>query len=438
MTDYEKRRQQALKQIEQELHADFLHGLFWRVLWLLLAVLLCARVVLADSAPEYYQGEYVFQLHGPGCLYPGKYPLARKCPRNGYAPGWHLATIYKGKVHVDNFRLPRAIQTDSKRLQIETKQLGNDQIEPNYVFRAFERGKQDTGEPNDTYFRKQWHHTVINSTQGWRSIDYPAVDTVAVVDTGVECNHPDLSCVPGFDATKNVKEWYGSDVNGHGTHCAGIVAAARNNGIGVAGIAPVAIMPIKVLSDSGSGSMFTVLKGIEYAKNKGVRIISLSLGASATVSGLADLIRDYIKDGGIVVAAAGNDATDLLLRPQYPCVHAGVVCVEATQQNGKRAYFSNFHSRPIPNGPHFVKAPGTDILSTYPGGKYTELSGTSMATPLVAGAIALTGRIPRAESHLDLAKLTGCHTKSCRKCIKDGGGVKKCNKKFNCTLNCKE
>jgi subtilisin family serine protease len=231
--------------------------------------------------------------------------------------------------------------------------------------------------------------------------------TVAVVDTGVDYNHIDLDANiwsnsreiagNGIDDDRNgfvddIRGWdfvdndnTPMDLNNHGTHVAGIIAA-ENNGIGQIGVAYNArIMPVRVLDARGSGSYTGVANGIRYAANNGAQVINLSLGGSTASTVLLDAIRYATSRGSVVVMAAGNDGG---ANPGYPGAYASEVgiAVGAIDANGNLAGFSN---RSGTTTKDYVTAAGVNVFSTLRGNQYGYMSGTSMATPQVAGAVAL-------------------------------------------------
>jgi subtilisin len=204
---------------------------------------------------------------------------------------------------------------------------------------------------------------------------------VAVLDTGADLSHPDLAgnikAYANF-TTANVQD--ATDRQGHGSHCCGVIAAVDNQQ-GIIGIAPSAELYIaKVLGDDGSGGMDSISKGIDWAIAQGVDIISMSLGCSADPGPqLHDAIKRARAAGVVIVAASGNESTSC----GWPAAYDEVIAVGAVDQALDKANFSNF-SKEVD-----IAAPGVNILSTYMNGGYAKLSGTSMATPIVAGVIAL-------------------------------------------------
>jgi subtilisin family serine protease len=271
--------------------------------------------------------------------------------------------------------------------------------------------------PNDALYESMW---ALNGNYGISASDAWDINTgssemvVAVVDTGVDYNHPDLAAniwtnsgeIPsnGKDDDSdgyidNVFGWnsFSSngdplDDNGHGTHVAGVIGAVGNNGFGISGINwNVKIMPIKFLNQYGSGSLSSAIEALEFLvvmKQKGVnvRVSNNSWGGGNFSQVLYNAIKK-VSDAGIVfVAAAGNESNDNDLNPSYPASYQipNIISVAALDSNGGIAGFSNYGVRSVG-----IAAPGVDIVSTYLGGGYTSLSGTSMATPHVSGAIAL-------------------------------------------------
>lgn len=278
---------------------------------------------------------------------------------------------------------------------------------------------------NPLYTTYQYGIRQLNIDQLWNQ---PIVNkkrpVIAILDTGVDINHPDLvdniwtntkeaDGETAYDDDSNgivddvhgwnfVENYYDlTDRNGHGTHCAGIAAAA-DNAVGIVGANPLAlIMPVKVLSDKGLGDQATIARGIFYAVENGADILSMSFGGDVLSQTERDAL-DYAYQTAILVGAAGNNGLCIYSPKgrQFPGAYYIVLGVEACDQNGSWVEWSNYD----PDGPIYseqlwglpeegngenyeVKIPGVDILSTYPNGQYKALNGTSMSTPLFAGAV---------------------------------------------------
>ena len=232
----------------------------------------------------------------------------------------------------------------------------------------------------DTYDSFLWGASAIKATSVWPQTTGSSV-IVAVLDTGV-ATHDDLSpqVLPGYDFIDN--DTTPTDLNGHGTHVAGTIAATSGNNLGVAGVAPSAkILPVRVLDASGSGSLTGVANGIIYAADNGAKIINLSLGGTSTTASLEAAVAYAVSKDVLVVAAAGNEGVNSL--PSYPAAYPQVLAVASVD---KSLAISSFSSR----GSYVdVAAPGGSITSTYLNNSYATLSGTSMASPHAAAAAAL-------------------------------------------------
>lgn len=203
---------------------------------------------------------------------------------------------------------------------------------------------------------------------------------VAVLDTGVDPAHPDLAAnVKGGVNTISPAKGYKDD-NGHGTHVSGTIAAA-NDAFGVVGAGPgIHLYAVKVLSRSGSGFLSDIIEGLQWAAANGMRVVNMSLGSSSDNASFREAVVAAHGAGIVLVAAAGNSSGGAV---SYPARYPEVIAVSASNQGDGLASFSSV-------GPEVdVIAPGADILSTYPGGAYAAMSGTSMASPHVAGAAAL-------------------------------------------------
>lgn len=236
----------------------------------------------------------------------------------------------------------------------------------------------------------------LSSTRSGNGAGSVSVD-IAIIDTGIDLKHPDLNVYKQVTFVKGTKS--GNDDNGHGTHVAG-TAAARDNGIGVVGVSPDArLWAVKVLDRKGSGWMSDIIAGIDYVTQNAsqIEVANMSLGCQCTSGALDTAIHNSVAAGVTYVVAAGNSAKDA--STFSPANHSDVITVSAIADTDGRcgnlgastaygdddtfATFSNFGVAVD------IAAPGVNILSTYKGGLYATMSGTSMASPHVAGAAAL-------------------------------------------------
>ncbi|MBL8315826.1 MAG: S8 family serine peptidase [Rubrivivax sp.] len=232
---------------------------------------------------------------------------------------------------------------------------------------------------NDPYAGSAWHLSKIGAPTAW-DVSVGSGVTVAVLDSGVDPTHPDLSTrlVPGWNFYDNNSNT--SDVYGHGTQVAGGVAATINNSIGVASVAGQAsIMPIRVTDTSGAGYTSMIANGLTYAADRGVRVANISFANQPSRSAVVSAAQ-YMKDkGGLVFVAAGNSG---ISEPFTPTT--SMIPVSATDGNDVKASWSSYGSYVA------LSAPGVGIYTTTRGGGYTAASGTSIATPVAAGVAALT------------------------------------------------
>lgn len=292
--------------------------------------------------------------------------------------------------------------------------------------------RKDGGALGDPMYSLQWGIpacgidsllTAPKRDTSWRPI-------VAIIDTGVDIDHPDLSAniwtntaeqngannqdddgngfrddVHGWDFVNQTAEMH--DFNSHGTHCAGIAGAVTNNGIGIAGACPDAlIMPVSVMQSDGTGAISTIIQGINYAAQNGADVISMSIGTYAHSIAMEQALAVAYQTA-VLVAAAGNDGFHIDPRccpdpshrindgPMFPGAFTFVLGVQATSQLGLAGFsnndcdgasYSQFSEEQLYN--YELSAPGVGIMSTVPNGGYRQYNGTSMATPLVAGGVA--------------------------------------------------
>ena len=320
-------------------------------------------------------------------------------------------------------------KADIMEVSRELSQLDEvEYAEPNYIVNIC---VDPSSYITDPLYSQQYGPAAVGVDKLWNV--QPVTDkrpVIAIIDTGVDITHPDLADniwtneleadgsegrdddangfvddVHGWDFVNNSPRM--RDNNGHGTHCAGIAAAIGGNGIGITGANPDAlIMPIAVMQSNGTGDVATIIKGIDYAAANGADVISMSIGGYNNSLAEHDaLAKAYQK--AVIVAAAGNDFLCIYQHdckvnnlsaaqnmPMFPAAYNFVLGVEASADaSGSLASFSNFDD----DGPitskyselfnYELRAPGQGIMSTYPGGQYKILSGTSMACPLAAGAI---------------------------------------------------
>jgi subtilisin family serine protease len=282
--------------------------------------------------------------------------------------------------------------------------------EPNYVVTAFDLI------PDDPRFPEEWAldndlDTDIDAAEAWEYTQGSADVTVAVVDSGVAYDHPDLAPNLWVNQSETVEtpegrgvdddgngyvddsigwDWVEddgipTDPHGHGTHVAGTIGARGNDGFGVAGVSwDVGLMPLRALDSTGSGTIADVASAFTYAGEMGADIVNASLGGA----GYSNTLRAAIEGapGTLFVVAAGNSSSDNDTTPNYPCNYgsSNLICVAATDETGELTWFSSYGATMVD-----LAAPGEAILSTKPGGAFTTASGTSMATPHVSGVAAL-------------------------------------------------
>jgi subtilisin family serine protease len=264
--------------------------------------------------------------------------------------------------------------------------------------------------PNDPRLSLQWGLDTINAYEAWDITRGNHSVVVAVLDTGIDWNHPDLepnmwtdadgyhgynfidnNRMPMDDNVNSYDEngiWIPGTYTYHGTHVAGVVGAAIDNNEGIAGVAQIRLMAVKVMNESGEGTDSTVASGIRWAvdpdgdgdTSDGAHIITMSLGVDGASSVLTNAVNFASAHGVVMVAASGNSGSSVV---SYPAAYPNVIAVGAVDSGERRATFSDFGDNLD------VMAPGVQIFSTQLGGSYQYLSGTSTAAPHVAGVAAL-------------------------------------------------
>ncbi|AOH55881.1 hypothetical protein ABE28_016080 [Peribacillus muralis] len=277
---------------------------------------------------------------------------------------------------IEKVEVPKG-QTTDKLIEKLEKRKNVEYAEPNYLFK-----KMDI--PNDPAYIDQWHHKNLGTESAWTKSMGSKEMIVAIIDDGIDRKHEDLTgkIVEAYDTIRKRKNILPEGE--HGTHIAGIIAGSANNNMGGAGVAPnVKLMPINVF-DGEYADTADIIEAIHYAIQKKAKIINMSLGVNMYSEALNKAVQEASKKGILIVAAAGNEG-DMGKNVQrvYPAAYNNVISVAATDERDKRPYYSNYDSTVD------IAAPGDEILSTLPHGKYGWMSGTSMATPMVAGVAAL-------------------------------------------------
>ncbi|MBI3449035.1 MAG: S8 family serine peptidase, partial [Acidobacteria bacterium] len=328
----------------------------------------------------------------------------------------------------EHWKLGKGLTTDQALARLRSHPFV-EYAEPNYVLSI-------STAPNDPLYPQMYglHNTGqtggtpgadIRAEQAWDVSTGSRSVRVAVIDTGIDFNHPDLAAniwtnpgeIPGngIDDDHNgfVDDVHGWDFvngdanpmddNGHGTHVSGTIGALGNNGVGVVGVNwRVSLVPLKFLDGSGSGTTAGAIAAIDYGVALGVDVMSNSWGGGGFSQALLDAIRGAAAAEVVFVAAAGNDGTNNDLIPHYPSSYdsPNIIAVAATDASDRLASFSNYGVTSVDIG-----APGVNILSTFPGNSYGQLSGTSMATPHVSGAAALIRALSPAIGAVEVKRL---------------------------------
>jgi subtilisin family serine protease len=267
--------------------------------------------------------------------------------------------------------------------------------EPNFLINHDQLATQ----PNDPRFGEQWslrnigqdggqYGADIEASAGWQTSTGAANVVIAIVDSGIDFNHPDLVenlSVHGWDFVEDSSVI--KDEQGHGTAVAGIVAASGNNGVGVAGVMwRASLMSLRVLDETGTGDVAAAVEAIDYAIEHGAHVINLSWGTTGESSALKEAIQRALRQNVVVVCSAGNSSQDIDSTPYYPASFnvRDLIAVAASDGFDQLASWSNWGRKNVA-----VAAPGVNILTTQKGGGYWNVTGTSAAAPLVTGVVGL-------------------------------------------------
>jgi subtilisin family serine protease len=261
------------------------------------------------------------------------------------------------------------------------------EADPAVLYAERDRSRTAARVADDPLLPAQWGLERVRAADAWDVTTGSPDVLVAVVDTGVDASHPDLSpnLMPGWDFVDNDGTPDDESAGGHGTHVAGILGARGDDGIGVSGLAwTLRLMPLRFLDASGSGTIAAEVQAFAYAAAAGARIVNASFGGAGYSKAEHDAIASA--PDTLFVAAAGNDGADDDADPHYPCAYdlPNLICVTASDRADGRPASANFGAHSVD-----LAAPGEDIESTVPGGGWAAMSGTSMAAPYVSGAAAL-------------------------------------------------
>jgi thermitase len=381
-----------------------------RALLSIVAIILTAGVAHANAPKiEAVPGEYVVRLKPNMIMTMSKQTLSSA-----------LGAYIESTIPTQNIVVVKKPVFESMASSLQTLKANPlvEVAEPNLIYRANRL-------PNDPLLGSLWGMKNVGQKDPANKVGVAGVDigaeqawdittgseemVVAVIDTGIDYNHPDLkdnlwvneaeaNGQAGVDDDKNgvIDDIHGynaitgsgnaTDDQGHGSHCAGTIGAKGDNGVGVVGVNwNVKLMAVKFLSASGSGSLADAVKAIDYANRMGAKVLSNSWGGGGFSQTLLDVIKQSHEKGAVFIAAAGNDNNNNDSRPSYPATYAvpNMISVAAIDNQGARASFSSYGKKTV-----HIGAPGVNVNSTT-GGAYDDFSGTSMATPHVAGVVAL-------------------------------------------------
>jgi len=401
--------------------------------YLLLILLFFPSISLADTKDvQVLEQQYVLYAKGVWCIWNKEI----KCPKKGFSPGIYLLKGDPGKWRfLTEYPLQKPVPYNSK-LEADFCNGIQGACSANLVYYA----------SDDPLTSKQWSLPYTNIPKSRNHTGVTTLTIIGVVDTGVDCKHPDILCESnGYNAI--TQKPVQIDDNGHGTHVAGIACATIDNNIGIQGAVNCKVLPVKFMGSNGSGTLYAAAKALNWllawkrSNPSKSLVINNSWGSFGKSDILASLISDLIAEGVIVIAAAGNSATNSDLHPYYPAQYPGVISVGALSENGSKASFSNYGKSVT------IWSPGVQIVSTWLGEKYRYLSGTSMAAPLVAGILAsglnhksveeLIANVS-ALKKLNAYKITSCNVPKLTKCRKKcKGNYGNRRERTHCIRRCK-
>lgn len=282
-----------------------------------------------------------------------------------------MGYVYLVNYTEDNYSNLEAAQKDITT-KLKAKGLDVKYVEPNYTLRASETLSTSSTHPN-----QEWQYNMIKAPEAWALAGDTSAVKVAVLDTGIDNNHPNLTNFVNMSLAKTFVGGTTMDVSQHGTHVAGTIASYGSVG-GV--MQSASLIPVKVLGDDGSGSLYGIEQGILYAAQIKADVINMSLGGGGFSQSMFDACQTAVDAGVIILAASGNNSTGTI---SYPAKYTNCIAVGAVDINRKRASFSQYGAGLA------IMAPGKDIYSTIPNASYDTFSGTSMATPHMAGVAGL-------------------------------------------------
>ena len=351
------------------------------------------------------EAQEIIEINGVECL-AGEIIVKLKDDVSGFESQCILNSMdstIEAELPADNLVVAQVPEGESTEgfIKAMEEQPDVEYAQPNYVYHLpdsaadYDANVTLGSAPNDPYAYEQWNLRMIGAYDAWDITTGSADVRVAVIDTGVDLDHPDLAgkVVAQADVVSN--DGSADDGDGHGTHVAGIIAANTNNYVGVAGVAPgIRLIAVDVFTGIGNNAYALtsdVIEGMQFASSNGADVINLSLGLYYRDTAYEQAVNAAVSQGILVVCAAGNDNTTT---PHYPSDFDAAVSVIATDWYDGRASYSNY-------GPgKDISAPGGDdeslpysgeslILSTYKDGGYRYIGGTSQAAPVVSGVAAL-------------------------------------------------